>query len=43
MIKDRRAQSPRPDFYREEWIDLNGIWKFAFDDEDRGMKERWFE
>ena len=25
---------PRPQFVRENWIDLNGEWKFAFDDEN---------
>lgn len=42
MILNRKEKSPRPDFYRDEWIDLNGIWKFAFDDEQRGIKEKWF-
>jgi len=28
---------------REEWICLNGEWEFAFDDDDRGLEERWFE
>lgn len=42
MILDRRALSPRPDFYREEWIDLNGMWKFVYDDEERGLREKWF-
>lgn len=42
MILDRRALSPRPDFYREEWIDLNGMWKFAYDDDERGLTEKWF-
>ncbi|ARI75807.1 glycoside hydrolase family 2 protein [Halobacillus mangrovi] len=37
------AQYPRPQFRREEWIDLNGTWKFQFDDEDLGEKEAWFK
>lgn len=37
-----RENSPRPDLFREKWVDLNGIWKFAFDDEKKGVKERWF-
>jgi beta-galactosidase/beta-glucuronidase len=36
-----RPEFPRPDFERSEWINLNGIWEFAFDDEDRGLKQRW--
>lgn len=43
MLADKRESSPRPDFYREAWIDLNGSWKFAFDDEEKGMSERWYE
>ncbi len=34
---------PRPIFRRERWIDLNGRWEFAFDDEDRGIGARWFD
>lgn len=34
---------PRPQLRRSEWIDLCGTWAFAFDDEDRGLAERWFD
>lgn len=34
---------PRPQLRRERWTDLCGAWDFAFDDEDRGVTERWFE
>jgi beta-galactosidase/beta-glucuronidase len=34
---------PRPQLRRERWIDLCGAWAFAFDDEDRGVSERWCE
>ena len=34
---------PRPQFRRARWIDLCGTWGFAFDDEDRGLAERWFD
>ena len=34
---------PRPQFRRAAWQDLCGEWGFAFDDEDRGLAERWFE
>ena len=33
---------PRPQLVRENWENLNGTWKFAFDDQDVGVKERWF-
>ena len=36
-----RPEFPRPDFERSEWINLNGVWEFAFDDEDLGLKQRW--
>ena len=35
---------PRPQFVRENWIDLNGEWKFAFDDENLGeLNERFMD
>lgn len=34
---------PRPQLRRAEWQDLSGPWGFAFDDEERGVSERWFE
>src|SRR5438128_3208202 len=34
---------PRPQFRRSSWRDLGGEWGFAFDDDDRGLSERWFE
>ncbi|MET9023781.1 sugar-binding domain-containing protein [Actinopolymorpha sp. NPDC004070] len=34
---------PRPQFRRETWTDLCGVWRFAFDDGDAGLGERWFE
>ncbi|MRN25392.1 glycoside hydrolase family 2 [Romboutsia ilealis] len=33
---------PRPQFIRGNWIDLNGEWEFAFDDEDKGQFEKSF-
>ena len=33
---------PRPQFVREGWENLNGPWKFAFDDENRGEAEHWY-
>jgi beta-galactosidase/beta-glucuronidase len=37
-----RSEHPRPDRVRAEWRTLNGPWSFEFDDEDRGLAERWF-
>lgn len=37
-----RPEHPRPDFERAQWLNLNGIWEFAFDPNDIGTKERWF-
>ena len=34
---------PRPQFVRNNWTNLNGIWDFAFDDANQGEKEKWFE
>src|SRR5690348_7751130 len=36
-----RGEYPRPQFTRQEWLNLNGIWEFEFDDTNRGLKERW--
>nr|MDQ3318076.1 glycoside hydrolase family 2 [Actinomycetota bacterium] len=36
-----RTEYPRPQFRRENWTNLNGEWRFAFDDEDRGRREGW--
>ncbi len=34
-----RPEYPRPQFRRRRWINLNGNWHFAFDDDDRGLAE----
>ena len=36
-------EHPRPDWERAEWINLNGNWKFAFDAQDTGLKDKWFQ
>ena len=41
MIDREKMASPRPDFYRRGWKSLNGAWKFAFDDENIGIREGW--
>ena len=33
---------PRPQFVRESWESLDGIWAFAFDDADCGEREKWY-
>lgn len=38
-----RPEYPRPQFVRDKWINLNGPWEFAFDDEGRGVAESWFD
>jgi beta-galactosidase/beta-glucuronidase len=34
---------PTPQFARARWIDLRGPWRFAYDDHDQGLDERWQE
>lgn len=38
-----RQEYPRPQLVRESWQNLNGEWDFAFDDNNIGVKEKWFE
>lgn len=33
---------PRPQLTRPGWVDLCGAWRFATDDEDRGLAGRWY-
>ena len=37
-----RPEHPRPDFTRDTFMNLNGTWRFAFDDADEGLEKRWF-
>jgi len=37
-----RIAYPRPQFVRNEWQNLNGLWEFCFDDENKGLEERWY-
>lgn len=40
MIKAQpRPEQPRPNFYREKWLNLNGSWEFSIDPEGQ-VKER---
>ncbi len=38
-----RSEYPRPNFERSKWMNLNGMWGFAFDDENIGEREEWFK
>ncbi|WP_430790566.1 glycoside hydrolase family 2 protein [Virgibacillus flavescens] len=37
------TEYPRPQFRRDKWINLNGTWDFAFDDEEVGLTEKWYQ
>ncbi|MGQ9683544.1 MAG: glycoside hydrolase family 2 protein [Anaerolineae bacterium] len=43
MINIPRPEYPRPQFVRQEWLNLNGPWGFAFDDDDIGLQAGWSE
>jgi beta-galactosidase/beta-glucuronidase len=36
-----RAEYPRPHFVRDQWLNLNGQWEFAFDDANEGLEKGW--
>lgn len=38
-----RPEYPRPDLQRELWMNLNGTWQFAFDDEGCGDRDKWYD
>ncbi|MFP5115923.1 glycoside hydrolase family 2 protein [Bacillaceae bacterium C204] len=38
-----RQEYPRPQLVRKDWLNLNGVWAFAFDDENIGTEEKWFK
>jgi hypothetical protein len=35
-------EHPRPDFQREMWQNLNGLWDFRFDPKNVGEQEKWY-
>ena len=37
-----RAEYPRPQFERADWLNLNGEWEFEWDDADAGLREGWY-
>lgn len=36
-----RPEFPQPQFERSQWLTLNGIWHFEFDDENSGLDKNW--
>ncbi len=38
-----RAEHPRPDFCRNQWMNLNGEWNFAFDSQAAGEQKEWYK
>ncbi|MFC0215712.1 glycoside hydrolase family 2 protein [Paenibacillus chartarius] len=38
-----RPEHPRPDFERQNWLNLNGPWQFEFDDMNVGERESWHQ
>ena len=38
-----RPEHPRPDFMRDTFHNLNGVWQFSFDDENVGLAEGWYK
>lgn len=43
MVQAYIKDYPRPQLVRKDWMNLNGSWQFAFDDEDRGEMDCWFQ
>ncbi|TDO94854.1 glycosyl hydrolase family 2 [Halanaerobium saccharolyticum] len=38
-----RPEHPKPQFQRHNWQNLNGSWNFAFDDQNQGEKNKWYQ
>jgi beta-galactosidase/beta-glucuronidase len=43
MPNDHPILHPRPQRARAGWIDLCGSWDFAYDDDGRGLDDRWHD
>ncbi len=41
MLRFYQENYPRPQFVRPNWLDLNGSWKFRFDEAAQGEQLRW--
>jgi hypothetical protein len=37
-----KPEHPRPDFQRDNWLNLNGKWAFDFDPDSVGENEKWY-
>ena len=42
-MKCYKKDYPRPQFVRNQWENLNGTWDFAFDDQNVGEAEKWYQ
>jgi beta-galactosidase/beta-glucuronidase len=42
MFIENLAEAPNPQFARPTRTDLNGTWRFAFDDDNVGLAEHWY-
>ena len=38
-----RAEQPRPDWEREDYVNLNGWWDFSFDPNEVGQSQGWYQ
>ena len=38
-----RAEHPRPDWQRSDWMNLNGWWDFNFDNSNVGQTDEWYK
>lgn len=38
-----RPEHPQPQFERDTWENLNGVWEFAFDFGKSGLDRKWYE
>jgi beta-galactosidase/beta-glucuronidase len=43
MSIELRSDYPRPQFVRDAWSNLNGVWEFEFDDNRVGNREKWYK
>jgi len=41
MLENDEILHPRPQLARKHWVDLNGAWGFAYDDENIGLEADW--
>ena len=43
MAQQPRAEYPRPQFERQDWVNLNGQWTYTFDFVGSGLERRFYE